>query len=145
MKHLIASAIVLFSYTQTFAEVLTPENLVGHYGVNARVGFRTVNVDFRVLNTTEFELQRISSDGRRDQTCNGTYKLNPTFYWDMDKLAPGKIFKGVFTCPNDRSKEVDFNIDFGNRTTEDLARGTEVFVTSSLAAGMRVKAYVKKQ
>lgn len=145
MKHLIASAIFLFTCTQAFAAELTPENLVGQYGVSARVGFRTVNLNFKVLNTTEFELQRIFSDGRKDQVCNGSYKLNRTLFWHREKLAPGKIFNGVFTCPDDRSREVDFNIDFAHRTTENLIKGTEVTVTSSLAAGMRVKAYVKKQ
>lgn len=145
MKSLIVSALFLFTCTQALATELTPENIIGHYGVSARVGFRSVNLNFKVLSTNEFELQRIYSDGRRDQVCNGTYKLNPTLFWHMNKLTPGKFFKGVFTCPDDRSREVDFNIDFTNKTTEDLINGTNVTVTSSMAAGMRVKAYVKKQ
>lgn len=144
MKYFFTALVFLCTCTQAFAAELTPENIIGQYGVTARVGFRNINLNFRVLSTTEFELQRVLSDGRKDQVCNGTYKLNPTLFWYIDRLAPGKFFKGVFTCPDDRSREVDFNIDFTNKTTENLIKGTNVTVTSSMAAGMRVKAYVKK-
>ena len=145
MKYVISTVLLLFVGTNAFAAELTPENLVGRYKVEAKAGFQKVYLNFRVINTTEFELQRTYPNGGKDEVCNGTYSLNDSgLFWDKEVLAEGKSFKGVFTCPSNRSKKVDFNIDFKKTTTEDLARGTSVSVTSSLAPGVRLSAYVKK-
>ncbi|MDD3022256.1 MAG: hypothetical protein PHX61_14970 [Alphaproteobacteria bacterium] len=145
MKYILSSFFLVFFSQAAFSAELTPGNLIGKYKVEARAGFQKVYVNFRVLNTTEFEIQRIYSDGRVDESCNGTFGLNHSLFWDFDVLANGKTFNGVFTCPSNRSKEMDFNIDFKNTTTDDLVRGTNVTVTSSMARGMRINAYVKKQ
>lgn len=145
MKFILSSLIFLSLGPLAFSAELTPDNLVGKYKVEAKAGFQKIYVNFRVLNATEFEIQRTYSDGRVDESCNGTFGLNHSLFWDLDILAGGKTFNGVFTCPSNRSKEMDFNIDFKNTTTEDLIRGTNVTVTSSLARGMRINAYVKKQ
>lgn len=145
MKYVLSS-LLIFLCSQAFAAELSPGNLVGRYKVEAKAGFQKVFLNFRVVNTSEFELQRTYPDGHSDQSCNGTYSLNPSLFWTNEIiLASGKTFKGVFTCPNDRSKNVNFNIDFENKTTDDLSRGTSVVVTSSMAPGMRINAYVKKQ
>ncbi|KHD87583.1 MAG: hypothetical protein OM95_13390 [Bdellovibrio sp. ArHS] len=145
MKHLLTSALFLFIGSQAIAAELTPGNLVGKYKVEARAGFQKVYLNFRVTNTSEFELQRTYANGNVDETCNGTYVLNPTLLWDFQTFSTGKVFKGVFTCPSNRSRTIDFNIDFENKRTEDLVQGTTVSVTSSMARGMRINAYVKKQ
>ncbi|KYG68117.1 hypothetical protein AZI87_02325 [Bdellovibrio bacteriovorus] len=145
MKYLLTSALFLFIGSQALAADITPGNLIGKYKVEARAGFQKVYLNFRVVNTKEFELQRYYSNGNVDETCNGTFSLSPTLFWDFKTFASGKMFKGVFTCPSNRSRTVDFNIDFSGKKTEDLVQGTTVTVTSSMARGMRINAYVKKQ
>ncbi len=145
MKYLLSSVLILLTCSTSLAAELTPGNIVGRYNVEARAGFQKVYLKFRVLNTREFEIQRTYPDGHSDESCNGTFTLNPTLYWDFVTFGSGKIFSGVATCPSNRSKELDFNIDFKNTTTEDLVRGTNVTVTTSLARGIRINAYVKKQ
>lgn len=133
--------------TNALAAELTPDNLIGRYKVEGRAGLQKIYANFRVINGTEFELQRVYQDGRKDELCDGTFTLNKSLTWDetLTFLTAGKTFKGNFTCPSNRSRTVTFNIDFANKTTEDLERGTSVIVTSSMAPGMRVNAYVKKQ
>lgn len=145
MNYLLSSFVLLLLTQPAISAELSPGNLVGRYKVEAKAGFQRVYLNFRVLNTREFEIQRTYSDGRVDESCDGTYGLSPSLFRNLDLLAAGKIFNGVFTCPSNRSKEMDFNIDFRNTTTEDLTRGTTVTVTSSMAPGMRINAYVKKQ
>lgn len=147
IKYVLTSALLFFSSVQAFAATdLTPGNLVGRYNVQAKAGFQTVYIKFRVLDTREFELQRTYPDGHSDEVCNGSYNLNNSLYLDEEALlAKSHTFNGIFTCPSDRSKKIDFNIDFGRTTVEDLAKGTTVSVTSSMAPGMRLSAYVKKQ
>lgn len=145
MKHLISTVLSVFIVSPVFAGELTPENLVGRYKVEAKAGFQKVYANFRVVNGKEFELQRTYPNGQADEVCNGTYKLSDaSLFWQGEILAKGKYFSGNFTCPSNRSRTVDFNIDFKKTSTEDLARGTSVSVTSSLAPGMRLNAYVKK-
>ena len=146
IKYVFATALLFFTSVQAFATDLTPGNLVGRYNVQAKAGFQTVYIKFRVVDTHEFELQRTYPDGHSDETCNGNYNLNNGFYLDeLGILASGHTFKGVFTCPGDRTKRIDFNINFGRTTVEDLVKGTSVSVTSSMAPGMTLSAYVKKQ
>jgi hypothetical protein len=146
MKSIFMSAAVLLFSTAVFAGELTPESIIGRYKVTARVAFQKIFVNFRVVDTNDFEIQRTYADGHSDEVCNGSYTLTRSLFWtDEFELAAGKTFKGVVTCPSDRSKNMDFNIDFDNKTTEDLEKGTTVTVTSSAASGMRVNAYVKKQ
>ncbi|AHZ85400.1 hypothetical protein predicted by Glimmer/Critica [Bdellovibrio bacteriovorus HD100] len=146
-KYFLSAAMIFSAASPAWAAELTPGNLVGRYKVEARAGFQKVYANFRVVNTTEFEVQRTYPNGNVDEVCNGTFNLLSSVKWDEEFLmmAAKKSFKGSFTCPSDRSKEVSFNIDFGTTTTEDLARGTNVTVTSSIAPGMRLNAYVKKQ
>ncbi|MEK2646331.1 hypothetical protein [Bdellovibrio sp. BCCA] len=145
MKYLLSTALILFTCTQAFAAEITPGNLVGRYKVEAKAGFQRVYLNFRVVNTKEFELQRTYPDGHGDEVCNGTYSLSPSLFWEDIILASGKTFQGVFSCPSNRSRSINFNIDFENKTTDDLSQGTSVTVTSSLAPGRRINAYVKKQ
>lgn len=146
-KYFLATALIISAASTAWAAELTPGNLIGRYKVEARAGFQKVYANFRVVNTTEFEVQRTYSNGKVDEVCNGTFNLLKSMGWDEESLilAAKKSFKGTFTCPSDRSKEISFNIDFGTTTTEDLERGTNVTVTSSMAPGMRLNAYVKKQ
>lgn len=145
MKYLITSACFLLMCTQAKATELTPESIIGDYKVHARVAFKKADFNFKVLGTSEFEIQRYYSDGRKDPTCHGTYVMHPTLYVHMGALVQGKMFKGVFNCPNDRSKDINFNIDYNNKTIEDLIKGTRVTVTSTLAPGIKIKAFVKRQ
>lgn len=134
MHYLIAIIFLLFSNVPALAEEISPENLVGQYKVEAKAGFQKVYLNFRVLNTRDFEIQRTYPDGHADETCNGTYVLGVS-----------KIFKGVFTCPSNRSKDIDFNVHLQNKKTEDLVQGTNVTVTTSMAPGMRINAYLKRE
>lgn len=146
MYRLILSSVLLFfASSQVLAAELTPDNIVGRYKVSARAGFMKVYLNFNVLNDKEFEIQRVYTSGRTDEICKGSYDLNNHVFWDFDSLGAGKIFKGVFTCASKPDKPVDFNIDFQDKTTEDLAKGTMVTVTSSLAPGRNISAHVKKQ
>lgn len=146
MKKVILSALLLMGIGwQSQAAELSPGNIVGRYKVSANVGFQKVYLKFRVVDTNEFEIQRVYASGKEEEICNGTYNLNAQVAWNIANLATNKIFKGVFTCPSDRQKRVDFDINFKDRTTEDLVNGTTVTVTSSLAPGYTINAFVKKQ
>jgi hypothetical protein len=137
---------VLAAATPAHATEITPGNIIGRYRVQASVGFQTIYAKFRVLSTTEFEVQRTYSDGHSDAACNGTYQFSNNVYVLGDGvIARTKMFKGNATCPTDRSKNYDFDIDFSNKSMEDLAHGTNVIVTTSLAPGFHLNAYVKKQ
>lgn len=143
MKSLLASALLLFATSQVFAAPITPGNLIGRYKVEARAGFQKIYVNFRVLSTDEFELQRTYPDGRVDEVCNGKYAVAPGIFWASEGiLAAGNVFKGSVSCPSDRSKTESFNIDFQDKTTDDLERGTNVKVQTR---GFTLSAFVKKQ
>jgi len=146
MTKIFLSIVILMglSLSATAAE-LSPGNLAGDYKVSASVGFQKVYLNFRVLDTSRFEIQRVYPSGRQDEVCSGTYAMNASLMWDMLMMASGKVFKGVFVCPSKPGKNVDFNIDFKNKTTDDLVQGTTVVVTSSLAPGYAINAFVKKQ
>ncbi|WP_347357712.1 hypothetical protein [Bdellovibrio sp.] len=145
-KYFLSASMILLSALPAMAAEITPGTLVGRYKVEARAGFQKVYANFRVLSTTEFEVQRTYSNGAEDEVCNGNYNLLSSVSWDETwLLATSKQFKGTFTCPSNRSKTITFNVDFGSNKTEDLARGTQVVVTSSMAPGMKLNAYVKKQ
>jgi len=144
---ILPAAILLLTSTASFAADLTPGNIVGKYKVSAKAGFVKVYLNFNVIDTNEFEIQRTYSNGTADEVCQGKYNLNAKVFWkyEIDALAAGKIFKGVFTCPSNRQKTISFNIDFKDKTTEDLVKGTSVTVTSSLAPGRSINAYVIKK
>jgi hypothetical protein len=135
---------IFFASTQVFAAPLTPSTIIGRYKVNANVAFKKVDVNFHVIDTRTFEIERVMDDGSPSETCNGAYTMPSAMYWAPDVLVYSQYFKGTFTCPSNRSRNVDFNIYFGDTTTEDLVKGTTVIVTTSMAPGMRVKARVKK-
>ncbi len=146
IKYFLTTALLMFATSQALATELSPGNLVGRYKVQAKAGFQTVYVNFRVIDKASFEFQRTYPDGRKDELCDGSYNLNNSFYLnEYALLAASKTFKGVMTCPSDRNKKIDFNIGFGSTSVEDLVKGTSVTVTSSLAPGMTLNAYVKKQ
>jgi hypothetical protein len=131
--------------TSALATEVTPENLIGRYKAEARVAFSRYYMNLRVVDTNDFEIQRTYPDGRKDEVCNGKYSVVASlFRRDLQVLA-GKSFKGTFSCPSDRSRSNDFNINFGDKKMEDLEKGTNVTVTTSAAPGMRLNAYVKKQ
>ena len=145
IKQILLSTALVLSSAAAFATELTPSNLIGRYKVTAKAGFQTVYVNFRVNSSTEFTLQRTYPDGSKDAACDGTFKLNNSLYvTEDDVVLASKTFKGKMTCPDDRSKVIDFNIYFGGTTVEDLVAGTSVDVTSSMAPGMTLHAYVKK-
>lgn len=146
MKRILLSTLVLLGISlQTMAAELSPGNIVGHYKVSASVGFQKVYLKFHVVDANDFEIQRVYPSGKEDEVCNGTYNLNTQLAWNMTTFANNTVFKGVFTCPSNRQKRIDFDIDFKNKTTEDLVKGTNVTVTSSLAPGYAIDAFVKKQ
>lgn len=113
-----------------FATPLTPDNIIGRYKVDASYMGQHAYVKIRIVNNREFDITRYYPSGKQDPTCQGTYSFG------------SKIFRGVFTCPDDRSKKYDFNIDYKNTQLEDLIKGTTVSVSSSLAPGIPLKAYV---
>lgn len=145
MKTLLLSALLLFA-PNAFATEITPTTLIGLYKVEAKVLFQKFYGDFRVTNSTEFEFQRTYPDGKKDENCQGTYTLNNSYFLITDSLlASGKTFKGLATCPSDRSKKMELSIDFEDTSVEDLVRGTTLKVRTSLGGGVRLNAYVKKQ
>jgi hypothetical protein len=144
-KVVIMLSLGLLTSTSVWAKEITPETLIGRYKAEAKVAFTRYYLNMRVLDENDFEIQRVYPNGRKDELCNGTYNIGPSlFRRDMIVLA-GKSFKGVFSCPSDRSKKNNFNINFGDKKIEDLEKGTSVIVTTSAAPGMRLSTYVKKQ
>lgn len=144
-KFLISMGLLMATATAVAATEITPDNLVGRYKAETRVGFQRYYVNLRVLDKNDFEIQRAYSDGRKDEMCNGSYSLGNTLLRTETGIKAAKVFKGTFTCPSDRSRKLNFNINFGSKTVEDLEKGTSVTVTTSAAPGMRLSTYVKKQ
>lgn len=132
-----ALVLLLLWGAEVFATEITPERLIGRYRVSAQALFKKFYGNIYVHNTHDFEFERTYPDGRKDPICQGTYTLSGP--------SNGKILQGYGTCPDDRQKKLDFRIEFGNKTMEDLVRGTIVQVRSSLSGGLRVNAHVKKQ
>ena len=146
MKYVVSMLTIIAGFVfgaQAIAAPISAESIVGRYAVDASVPFRKVKIDFKVVSNKEFEITQIDKDGKPEETCNGTYEISASLDWTPVIFADGKMFKGVFTCPSDRSKDVDFDIDFQDKTTDDLVKGTQVIVTTSLAP-MKIKATVKK-
>lgn len=135
----------LLTTSSVWAKEITPDSLIGRYRAEARVAFTRYILNLRIVDRNDFEIQRVYANGSKDETCNGTYSLGPSFFVMNNQIMAGKSFRGTFTCPSDRSKDADFTIHFGDKKIEDLIKGTNVIVTSSAARGMRLKAYVKKQ
>ncbi len=144
MKKIVLSSILLLFASSAYSAEITPENLVGKYKVKARVAFQTYYATLRVLDTKEFEIQRTYPDGRGDEVCGGTFVLAQGFIPDLAEISATKVFKGKATCPSDRSRTLDFNVDFRNATTESLDAGTNVTLTSSVSPGTRLSAYIKR-
>ncbi|MBO9666763.1 MAG: hypothetical protein J7501_08095 [Bdellovibrio sp.] len=143
-KFVLPLALMLAGSVSAFATPLTSENIIGRYKVDAHYGPKHAYLKFNVVNSNEFEVTRYNPDtGERDATCQGTFKMtNSSYYNDLGILTDGgRYFKGVFTCPNDRSKKIDFNIDYKGTQLEDLDKGANVTVTTSLAP-VRLKAFV---
>lgn len=120
---------------------ITPENLIGTYKVAVNTLFKQFYGNIYVHSSAEFEFERTYPDGRKDARCQGTYTLTST----LTGPFAGKVLQGYGTCPDDRQKKLDFRIEFGNKSMEDLENGTTVTVRSSLSGGVRVNATVKKQ
>lgn len=142
---LLSMSLILASASAWAATEITPDNLVGRYKAETRVGFQRYYINFRVIDGNDFEIQRAYADGRKDEMCNGTYTLANNLYYTETGVMTAKTFRGTFTCPSDRSRKLAFNINFGNKSVEDLEKGTSVTVTTSAAPGMRLSTYVKKQ
>ncbi|WP_413576247.1 hypothetical protein ACLVWU_17845 [Bdellovibrio sp. HCB290] len=147
MKKFVLPLLLLVSGSiPAFATPISADNIVGRYNVEASYMFQKAYMKFRVLNNHEFEITRYHKDGRTEPTCQGSFVVNNSLYFDDYGVlnAGGRYFKGVFTCPNDRSKKVDFNIDYKNTQVEDLPKGVRVTATTSMVPGATLKAYVIK-
>lgn len=144
-KVLLLLSLGLLASTSSWATEISPGTLVGLYKAQAKVAFTRYYLNLRILDTNDFEIQRTYPDGRKDELCNGKYGIVASFFSRSEKVMAGKSFKGTFTCPSDRSRKVDFNINFSDKKIEDLVKGTNVVVTTSSAPGMRLSAYVKRQ
>ena len=143
MMRFVLPMVVSLASTLAWATPLTPENIIGRYKVDASYMFQHAYMKIHVVNSNEFDITRYYPDGKEEPTCQGTYTFgNNVFIDEAGFLTAGKAFKGVFTCPNDRSKKYDFNIDYKNTQLEDLIKGASVSVTSSLAPGINLKAYI---
>ncbi|NUN05306.1 MAG: hypothetical protein HUU57_06055 [Bdellovibrio sp.] len=144
MKFLIVTFLGMLVSAQVFATEITPERLIGHYTADARVLFQKVHLRLRVLTTTQFQVQRIFPNGNAGEICDGTFTMTPLAFLFEDVVAMGQTFRGIATCPSNRSENLTFNLQLVNKTMEDLEAGTNVSLTTSLAPG-RIDAYVKKQ
>ncbi|MGE5086345.1 MAG: hypothetical protein ACM3MG_08615 [Bacillota bacterium] len=143
MMRFVLPTVLTLASAFAWATPLTPDNILGRYKVDASYMFQHAYMKIHVLNNQEFDITRYYPNGKEDPTCQGTYSFGENVYLDeAGFLAGGKIFKGVFTCPDDRSKQYDFNIDYKNTQLEDLIKGATVSVTSSLAPGVNLKAHV---
>lgn len=144
-KLLLLLSLGLLASTSSWATEITPGTLVGLYKAQAKVAFTRYYLNLRILDKDDFEIQRTYPDGRKDELCNGKFSVVASLFRRNQEVMGGKSFKGTFTCPSDRSRRNDFNINFADKKIEDLEKGTNVIVTTSAAPGMRLSAYVKKQ
>lgn len=148
MKKIVLSVLLLLAGSvPAFATPISADNIIGRYNVEASYMFQKAYMKFNVINSQEFEITRYYKNGDVDPTCQGTFKVtNSLYYNEAGRLMTGgRYFKGVFTCPDDRSKKIDFNIDYKNTQVEDLPKGVNVTATSSMVPGnAKLKAYVIK-
>ncbi|WP_413559046.1 hypothetical protein [Bdellovibrio sp. HCB209] len=146
MKKFVLTALLLITGSvPAFATPLTADNIIGRYNVEASYMFQKAYLKFQVINNKEFEITRYYKDGHQDATCQGDFVVTNNFYYNSrGVLTAGRYFKGVFTCPHDRSKKVDFNIDYKNTQLEDLPKGVKVSATTSMVPGAKLKAWVIK-
>ncbi len=134
MKSTLFIGLLLFT-SLGHATELTPINIVGQYKVEAHALFKHFYGNVKIIGAGDFEFRRTYPDGKKDPWCQGTYQFSTS----------QKTFQGVGTCPDDRQKQLDFRMEFGTTTLEDLERGTTVKIQSSYSNGLKVNAHVKKQ
>ena len=144
MKLLIVNLLGMLVSAQVFATEITPERLIGRYTADARVLFQKVHLRLRVLTTKQFQVQRVFSNGSTGEICDGTFTMTAVTFTFEEIFAIGQVFRGVATCPSNRSENLTFNLQLIDKTMEDLESGTNVSLTTSLVPG-RIDAYVKKQ
>jgi hypothetical protein len=133
MKSILSLGALLWGFSAGATE-LTHGNLPGHYRAEAHVLFKSFYGRIHIIDDQEFEFQRTYANGSSDPTCQGTYTFNSS-----------KVLQGYGTCPDDRQKKLDFRIEFGKASVEELKKGTNVKLQTSLGGGVRVNAFVKKQ
>ncbi|MGZ3773940.1 MAG: hypothetical protein ACXVCY_13570 [Pseudobdellovibrionaceae bacterium] len=143
MRQLLVTAALALTCTQALATEITPANFVGNYDLTAKIGAADARLEIHIVNAKEFQLQSIHPDGKRDELCNGIYNITATSV-GKDERHASKIFKGTFTCPSNRTQQSTLNLDFTNKTMEDLAIGTTVPMMSSVAPTEIIKAFIKK-
>ncbi|QDK37619.1 hypothetical protein [Bdellovibrio sp. NC01] len=140
--NLTAASVLTLLVSPAFASDITAQSLVGRYRIEAHAFGKSAVLKFTVLNDHEFEVQRIYAD-HEGKICNGTFKVEREKKpWPFKDAT---VFNGVGSCPDDRSKVADFKVNFKEESMNDLRNGTEVSVTSSLAAGITVKAQMRKE
>lgn len=144
MKSVFLFAITLLLGSGVWAADITPNTLVGRYNIEAKAFNKSAKIRLTVIDAKQFEVQRLYDD-HAGKICNGTYQLKEESNWGEGGFGTNRIFKGLFSCPDDRSKTADFDINFKTLTTRDLEKGAYVEVTSSLASGMTLNAKMKKE
>lgn len=141
--NVIFSFLIFAAGSNAFATGISPGNILGRYDVNASAFFKKVRIDFKVINEKEFEIFQYDRDGKPEETCNGTYNIVQNKSLRMGVATITTVLKGIFNCPSNRTKMIDFDLDFQNKSVEDIVTGTTVIITTSMAP-MKIKANVKK-
>lgn len=128
--------------SNALAADITAQNLVGRYRIDAKAFTKSAHFRLNVINASEFEIQRIFDD--HDGTvCNGSFKVEKeSRFWPF---PDSMVFKGVGSCPDNRSRMMDFKVIFKNVAVENLRAGAAVQISSSLAAGITVGATMKQE
>ncbi|MGZ3742856.1 MAG: hypothetical protein ACXWRE_05825 [Pseudobdellovibrionaceae bacterium] len=137
IKLILATAFMVSFYGQAQAEALRPSNIIGQYKVISDLGIQKYYLNFHVIGTQEFEMQRTYPNGNTDEMCNGTY--------NMDSRGVKHVFRGEVSCPSNRSRQMTFTIDFQDKTTDDLINGTTVIVMTSAIPNYPIHSYLKKK
>ncbi len=143
MKFVLTLAVPFLITSQSFAAAdITAQNLVGKYRIDAKAFTKSARFRLNVINANEFEVQRIFDD-HDGKICNGTFKIEKeSHHWPLKDAI---VFKGVGSCPDDRSKVADFKINFKDQSIRDIQQGASVQVTSSMAAGITVNAKMQRE
>jgi hypothetical protein len=100
-------------------------NMVGNYRIEAKALGKKAVFLLHVLPDSQCEVTREYPDGHQGKLCNGDYQLSRE-----GSRGQNLYFRSKFTCPNDRSQDLNLDLDLASAQTRDLEKGASVKVSS---------------
>lgn len=142
-KIILTLSLILSMSTFVLAGEINDSNFQGTYRLEGQVGNKKGVLIMVIRAGNVFEVARLYDDGHMGQTCDGKYKfekVNVPDRFDQDLVMKGS----QVSCPNDRQKVYEIELNLKSAKTKDLEKGTwgELY-SSEERASLIVK--IKKQ